>query len=327
MAKTVIGLYDDINEAQRVADDLRANDFGSNEIMVARQNDVSRATDKLNAARIPDRDVRFYTEGINRGGALVLVETSDDRARRASEIMSQYNIVDVDTRLDQYRQGGMSDMSVSTLDEEGGVIEVVEEELQVGKRQVQRGGVRIHTHVSERPVEEQVTLRDEAVRVERRPVDRPAGDADMSAFKEGTLEVTETDEEAVVSKQARVIEEVVIEKDVDDRTETVRDTVRRTNVDVEQIDNERTVGRSDYDDYDADYRSYYDTNLANSGYTYEQYQPIFRYGHGLATSKRYRGKDWADVEPEARRDWEERNPGTWEQFKDSVRHAWDRARR
>ena len=115
-------------------------------------------------------------------------------------------------------------------------IPVVEEEVRVGKREVERGGVRVRTEVSEKPVEEQVNLREEHVRVERRPVDRPATQADVNrALKEGSIEVTERAEEAVVQKHARVVEEVVLGKEQTERTETVRDTVKRTDVDVEQV--------------------------------------------------------------------------------------------
>src|SRR5262249_31817327 len=112
-------------------------------------------------------------------------------------------------------------------------IPVVEEDIHVETRRVERGGVRIYSHVSEQPVEQEVLLRGERVTVERRPVDRPVTERDLSAFKEGTIEVAETHEEPVVVKQARVVEEVVIDKDVQAHTETVRDTVRRTEVDVE----------------------------------------------------------------------------------------------
>jgi len=112
------------------------------------------------------------------------------------------------------------------------VIPIVEEQLSVGKREVERGGVRVRSYVVETPVEESVTLRDETVNVERRAVNRPA-DVTADAFRERTIELTETDEEAVVAKTARVVEEVVVSKDVTERTEHVSDTVRRTEVDVE----------------------------------------------------------------------------------------------
>jgi len=191
--------------------------------------------------------------------------------------------------------------------------------------QVQRGGVRIHTKITEQPVEEQVNLREERVNVERRPVDRPVEAAD-NLFREQSFEVTETAEEAVVQKRARVIEEVVVRKDVQDRTEAVRDTVRRQDVHVHEEGAEQAVGASGYDAYDADYRNRFQNRYANSDYTYDQYAPIYRYGYSLATSDRTRGKDWNAIEADARRTWEERNPSTWEEFKDEVRYAWEKAR-
>jgi len=112
------------------------------------------------------------------------------------------------------------------------VIPIVEEQLSIGKREVERGGVRVRSYVVETPVEESVRLRDETINVERRAVNRPA-DVTADAFRERTIELKETDEEAVVAKTARVVEEVVVSKDVTERTERISDTVRRTEVDVE----------------------------------------------------------------------------------------------
>ncbi|SCY87791.1 YsnF/AvaK domain-containing protein [Microvirga guangxiensis] len=117
------------------------------------------------------------------------------------------------------------------------VIPVAEEELHVGKREVGHGRVRIRSHVVERPVQEQVTLREEHVQVERRPVEGSmragtVGDSN-DLFRERTIEMEERAEEAVVNKEARVVEEVVVRKDVDQRTETVSDTVRKTEVEVD----------------------------------------------------------------------------------------------
>jgi uncharacterized protein (TIGR02271 family) len=123
---------------------------------------------------------------------------------------------------------------------ESEAIPIVQEELAVGKRQVERGKVRVRSFVVERPIEEDVTLREERVDVERRPVDRPVGTLPEDAFREREIEVTARGEEPVVSKEARVVEEVVVHKDEDTRTERVRDTVRRTDVEVED---DRTTGR------------------------------------------------------------------------------------
>jgi stress response protein YsnF len=83
----------------------------------------------------------------------------------------------------------------------------------------------------ERPVEEDVTLRGERVTVERRqPIETTAPGA--GAFEERVVEVRETAEEPVVAKTARVAEEVVVGREATERTETVRDTVRREEVEV-----------------------------------------------------------------------------------------------
>ena len=205
-------------------------------------------------------------------------------------------------------------------------IPIVEEAIHVETRQVERGGVRIYSHVTEQPVEREVHLRDERVTVERRPVDRPATERDLAAFQEGTIELTETHEEAIVSKQMRVVEEVVIETDVRERTETVRDTVRRTEVEVEPMGKESPPRTRDVAGYEPEFRAHYDTTFAMRGSPYEHWAPAYRYGYDLATDARNRDREWATVEPDARRDWEQRHKGTWEEFKEAIRHAWDNVR-
>ncbi len=111
------------------------------------------------------------------------------------------------------------------------VIALSEESLEVGKRAVDRGTTRLRRYVVERPVEEQIKLRDETVSVFRRPVSGTAT-VGTDAFTDKVIEMHETDEEAVVAKTARVVEEVVVQKDVAERVETVRDTLRRDEVEI-----------------------------------------------------------------------------------------------
>jgi uncharacterized protein (TIGR02271 family) len=169
-------------------------------------------------------------------------------------------------------------------------VPVVEEQLEIAKRQVSRGGLRINSQIVEEPVEESVSLREERLVVERRPVYRDATEADLADFKEGTIEIHETIEEPVIVKRRRVVEEIVIGRETRERMERITDTVRRTKVRVEPIEE----------------------------------SPVQRYGNSLARDQRFRGAAWADVEPHARRDWEAANAESWDQVRDAVRAAWQK---
>ena len=124
-------------------------------------------------------------------------------------------------------------------------IPIVEEQLQVGKREVETGGARIRSRIVEKPVEESVRLREEHVVVNRRPVNRAVTDADLASAKKGDMQITESAEVPVVAKEARVIEEVIIGKNITEHQETIRDTVKRTDVDVEEVNTETTARSAD----------------------------------------------------------------------------------
>lgn len=198
---------------------------------------------------MPDDDRHTYAEGLNRGGYLVSINTSMEHRDRIVDILDDEGTVDMDEREATWRADGWegyrtdaSETGHSTGSHAGlsdnEAIPIVREEIKVGKREVEAGRVRVRSYVVETPVEENVALRDESVHVERRPVDRPVTDADEAVFADRTVEARETREEAVVSKDARVTEEVTVDKDVNERTETVTDTVRHTEVDV---DDDRTT--------------------------------------------------------------------------------------
>jgi uncharacterized protein (TIGR02271 family) len=175
------------------------------------------------------------------------VTAEEGQIDRVTEIAERHGAFDMDEREATWRREGWTGYkggTAATIGSAGArnaataaqgeeAIPIVEENLRVGKRQVEGGHVRIRSYVVETPVEEQVNLRQEHVQVERRPVDRPVTAADEALFRDRTIEASERSEEAVVSKEARVKEELVVNKDVRERTETVEDTVRRTEVEVE----------------------------------------------------------------------------------------------
>jgi uncharacterized protein (TIGR02271 family) len=167
---------------------------------------------------------------------------SDERARQVAQIFDNNGAIDVDGQSSQQQNFAQNTQTTQnrTANQGDMAIPIIEENLQVGKRAVEQGGVRVRSRIVEKPVEENVRLREEHVYVNRRPVDRAVSDADLNNFNEGDIELTERSEEAVVSKQARVVEEVSVGKTVEERDQVITDTVRRTDVDVEEINTDRT---------------------------------------------------------------------------------------
>ncbi len=186
-----------------------------------------------------EHDTTVYDRSLQGGSTVVTVRGSSEDLTQALDILERHNPIDIDERAASYGLAQTAARNTSTAGVTGarlpsaepGMLQLSEEQLVVGKRAVNRGTTRVRRYVVETPVEEQVSLHEERVVVERRPVTdgRPVADAD---FTDKVIEVTETGEEAVISKQARVREEVVIRKDATERTETVRDTVRREDVEI-----------------------------------------------------------------------------------------------
>ena len=293
-------------------------------------------------------DAGLYAEAMRRGSYLLTVEAdSVQEAHRAADIMHQFNAVDINQRESGWRSSGwagyQSDAPVLTAEEirrdrEGysrstvtstpqstssehpasATLPVIEEQLEVGKRVIQRGGVRIYSHVTETPVEESVQLREEHVTIERTPTNHPATAADIDAFKEGTIEVRESAEQAVVGKTAHVVEEVRVGKEVTEHTEQIKDTVRRTDVEVEAIGPQGSAVSDDV------FRQHWQSNYAGSG-QYEEYAQAYRYGASLAGNKQYQGYRWDELEPRIRSDWEATHAGSpWDRTRQAIRYGWER---
>ncbi|WP_222184912.1 YsnF/AvaK domain-containing protein [Geminicoccus harenae] len=232
---------------------------------------------------MPDKDRYAYSEGIRRGGYLLSVRVPDGLEDRAVDVMERSGPIDLDERTETWRgegwTGGTSATSTTgsssyasspganaigtagyadtartsayadttaftgTAGTEA-TVQLTEEELKVGKRQAAGGLVRVRTYVVERPVEEQVDLHSERVTIERRPVDQEVVSG-VAAFQERTIEAVERGEEVVVSKTARVKEEIALHKDVETQTEMVRDTVRSMDVEIEDDRTGHGLGSTD----------------------------------------------------------------------------------
>ena len=273
MSITLASVFDDRSEALRARDRLIEAGIDGTQVRIEDPHAQDGTTDLRDTQTEPrprrrgffaelfglgddeaDDSAGHYAEAVRRGSTVLAITLPDEaRVSEVSEILEDCGAVDIDRRVEQWRAGGYERYDESAplyRDEDiraererlagtshrSDVLPVVEEDLKVGKRTIEGGRVRVHRRLLERPVEEQVTLREERAVVERHPVDRPAGEADLQAFEDQTIELRETREEAVVEKTARVVEEVRVGTEVNERTETVRDTVRRSDVEVESVD-------------------------------------------------------------------------------------------
>ncbi|MCO6364226.1 YsnF/AvaK domain-containing protein [Paracoccus sp. 08] len=267
---SVSAMFDTNADAQNAVSRLETLGISRTQIRIvegAAQSTEQRASttddkgfwDSLGDFFFPDEDRYTYAEGLSRGGVLVTVTgLTAAHYDQVLDILDDEGTVDLAEREESWRSegwggyevsphvtgartvgsavgadGSYADTSSKTGDES---IPIVEEQLRVGKRDTSHGRVRVRAYTVEEPVSETVNLREDRVELERRPVDRAVTDVD-TAFQDRTVEAEEFVEEAVVSKEARVVEEVSLRKTSDTRQETVTDSVRHTEV---EIDDERS---------------------------------------------------------------------------------------
>jgi len=278
MATTVVGLFDERGDANAALNDLAANNFARSEVQMFDQGAINLAATLQQHGLPQRDAQMFANGVEQAGDILLVATTEDSRSDLARDIMNRHGAMDINdahrvrgfapvhhTETHASHSVGSAvgagattaahlahstpvattttahtNVAPSTQTVQAGdriAVPIVEEQIAVGKRQIERGGAVIHTRVIETPVTEQVTLREEHIHVERHPVNRPVSDTD-TAFREATINMTEKAEEAVVGKTARVVEEVIIGKEATQHTETIRDTVRRTDVDIDEVAND-----------------------------------------------------------------------------------------
>ena len=265
-SRSVSAMFDTQADAQAAVSRLESMGIPQSQIRTVNgsSNSVTQRTslegdkgfwDSLSDFFFPEEDRYTYAEGLSRGGVLVTVSgLTDVSYEQALDILDDEGTVDLAEREQNWRSegwggyeaspyaAGTAASPVGTVDNsqyvdtsrasDGESIPVVEEQLRIGKRDTSHGRVRVRAYTVEEPVSETVSLREDRVELDRRPVDRAVTDAD-TAFRDRTVEAEEYVEEAVVSKEARVVEEISQRKTSDTRQETVTDSVRHTEVEIE----------------------------------------------------------------------------------------------
>ena len=217
MATTVISTIGDAKSAQKLINELVEAGFKKQDVELL-EGSEQEILAQIVARGFDEDDARGYAKAARGGKTLVAARTPEAKAERVVAIMERYEAAGEGSQ------------------EQGETVQAVEEELSIGKRKVASGGVRVTSSVSETPVEETVTLREEQVEAKRKPADRKLSPEEAeAAFEEKTVELLGTSEEAIVRKEARVVGEVTLGKQVAEREETVKDTVRRTEVEVEEV--------------------------------------------------------------------------------------------
>ena len=259
MRQTVFGIFETANEAQDAVKHLLQNGFSEANIDVRAKSATGQSETHHNNNDTGDsvsnffsnlfgsdsNETRNYSEVARRGSVVTVHTSSREESERAAEILDKFGAIDANERARSSRtteNRGTTDSTTTGTDKN---IPVIEEEMEIGKREVESGGVRVRSRIIERPVEETLRLREEHVSVDRKPVDRPATEADFRNFKEGETEFTEHSEVPVVNKEARVVEEVNLNKETRERKETIRDSVRKTDVDVQKSNKDKESTRRD----------------------------------------------------------------------------------
>ena len=232
MTTAIIGLFENSDIASKVLGELTKAGFKKDAVEILQNVAASKISSRLVEAGYEKNKAESYGKAMQKGGALVVAEADDDKADEALSTMRSFKALTPEALLEKLGNQTSSETA-----------QVIEEELEVGVSRT-TGGKRLKTEVSEREVQETVTLHEENVEVEHTKINRvlKPEEADK-AFQGTTVEMTATTEKPVVSKQAHVVEEVSLSKQSGERDVTVSGTVRRQDVTVEEIER-RSVGSS-----------------------------------------------------------------------------------
>lgn len=299
MQHTLAAVFDNRSAAQQAMDELINSGFPRSDITLqqtASATGSARSDDGSIVSSVKhffhdlfsddDGDAKVYAEAINRGNCVLTVTAaSEDEVERAADIVERYGPIDIDEHSLQWRAGGSR-----------------------GAETMRSG---LGAQQSSAPMSQQNLQGAQT---------QSGSGSQQGTGNQGSMQRASVEEQAISLTQEELrlgqrgmrrggvrIYQRLIETPMDEGI-SVRE-------EVEQL------GAQD----DSYFRKHWTNNYAGHGNTYEEYAPAYQYGSKMAGSTQYRGRQWTEVEPELRRDWESANPGSaWEKFKASIRHGWER---
>jgi uncharacterized protein (TIGR02271 family) len=239
---TVVGVYYNQQAAQAALNAIHAKGFRNSQLDILSLDDKSDGP-KLHAlhTKVPPSDANVYLAAVARGGSLVVADVDERDIDTVSEVLAAAGAVDIEERIADLKQVDAKLKLHDAVDKEAAPkIQLAAEQAAVSKQDVERRRLRVYTTLKEKAVEANVPLRDESVRVERRAINRNVALTD-DLFKPQTIEMTEVDQEALVTKGAVITEEVLLTKDAIENLKTIRETLRHTDVAVEATESGRVI--------------------------------------------------------------------------------------
>ena len=248
----VVSVYDSMDKAKSALNVLKSSGVDTSDVSLLDRNTLGTGVDqqhvglwrRLFGENVWEHEAAVYGDTLRRGGAVLAVRGPKERVAKIMAILDAHDPVDVhehaakigtDVPIEAKALVTAPGTAATTGAGKQEVLRLAEEQMNVGKRLFETGTTRIRRFVTERPVEAQVNLHEEHAKVVRRAISDPNYIADID-WSDKEYTVTETEERPVVSKTSRVVEEIAVGREGSDRTETVRDTVRRQQADVEKVD-------------------------------------------------------------------------------------------
>jgi len=267
--ETIVAVFDTAAHAEAAVKALKAGGFADADISIFNEDRLASGKKAIAAGAretglwsrlfggdddMYRHEAAVYNQVVGKGGVVVSARVLDTEVAHAVAILDLHRPVDVHDRaitsgiappahveavekkLDAVPLAAAQQVALpaKVAERNDQILRLAEEQLQVGKQMVESGRTRVRRFVTERPVSADVTLHEEHAEVLRKAITDPkyVGAIDWA---DREIEAVETAEHALVSKSARIVEEVSLKKIGADHVETVHDKIRRQQVEIGRV--------------------------------------------------------------------------------------------